>query len=595
MSFLQNKSFQAAKLLGFRLSVVCATLLFMTSCGSDNEARQVEPVLMVEPIVENVTKGVCNITFPETSDLLKDEELRWKGDNPESVPVYHFSQSQPEFIDPQLDEMGTGTSLRTTNQWRNSGTEVEHYDIEGIQRLKDQGKRVILGLTASVIFENQFAAKEDFLEVVSRDALNNPVRHDEIVNNAYRGNVASKAFRDLIVKYARTLIDVGADGIFLDEFNSGYRGGEDSNFDGNEGFDDIHEADFRRYLCKKYPDLDDDGFVKLLGTTADNALSCSDDLCKSNFSMRKYFENNGGYNKNLPLMAEWGDGNNTRTVPSPDTFAETANIVYWAETIRRIRKYARNKYNREILITSNGLLPFVDFQSVGLFDWNPEGPGGGNPFYMNYVPTDAQLNLDASYSFLNVFSTLRQISDAISGPVPTVLFIDWPTQMSENYYNFSVQEKKDYFRLYAAEAYASNLRFAWHLKTSISTELSAQESGMLDWFVQEAAFYRNNAALYLDVSDSDVQVDVSIQNVAVKVNEKTDGTLVVHLINHNYSSGLESQLELDVTINGVFAATEATIISPDNSSIISVPLTVIEGRTQLVLPELQGIAIITLK
>ena len=297
----------------------------------------------------------------------------------------------------------------------------------------------------------------------------------------------------------------------------------------------------------------------------------------------------------MPLLAEWGDGNNTRTVPSPDTFAETANIAYWAETIRRIRKYARNKYNREILITSNGLLPFVDFQSVGLFDWNPEGPGGGNPFYMNYVPTDAQLNLDASYSFLNVFSTLRQTSNAISGPVPTVLFIDWPTQMSENYYNFSVQEKKDYFRLYAAEAYASNLRFAWHLKTSIATEPSAQESGMLDWFVQEAAFYRNNAALYLDVSDSGVQVDVSVQNVAVKVNEQTDGTLVVHLINHNYAGGLESQLKLDVTISDIFSAIEATIISPDNALTISVPVTVIEGRTHFVLPKLQSVAIITLK
>ena len=531
--------------------------------------------------------------FPTVEALLADAALRGRDARPEMVS-YTFSQSGPSSIDPQLEAMVPTVSIRTTNQWGTDGTLPSQYAKDSIKQLQDKGARVILGLTASVVFETQFASHAEFLDAVTRDASNQPVLHSEIVPNAYRGNLASPRFRELVVKNAKTLIDVGADGIFFDEANAGYSGAK---YDSNEGFDEYHELDFRRYLCDKYPGLSPSEFAGKLGLTTKNTVDCSVPFCtRSGFSVRAYLEEKGLTQKlanvDPRLAVEWGAPTNNRCVAAPQTFTETYNTIYWADIVRRVRAYARDTYGREVLITSNGLFPFVDFQSVGLYPYNVDGDTRKE---VKYVPTDTSGKLDGKASMLTVFAKLRTQSEAVAGSVPVVLFIDWPTAMMDAYYAFSEQEKKDYFRIFGAEAYASGLRFAWHLKTSMPADPTATKSGMLDWFAKEGAFYRANAERYIGARASTATVKVDVESIASSVTEVPSGARVVHLINHQYEGGFAARTDLSVEVTTTSTKTEATLISPDLAASTTVTLSCDTAVCRFKLPSLTSYALVVIE
>jgi len=528
------------------------------------------------------------------TNLLGDPELRHAAP-PAELPVYVFSQSGPDYIDRQLIEVGPALSLRTTGQWGTEGTRVEGYDMASIQELKALGTRVILGLTASVVFEEQFASQAEFLEVVSRDVTNQPVPHEEIVPDAYRGNLAHPKFRDLVVKNAQVLVDVGADGIFFDEANAGYSGAK---FDGNEGFDDYHQADFRNYLCSKHADWTPASFMTMFSVPSESTLDCASPNCVgTGFSVRDYLPNAGLSLKDaweMPLFLEWGTTVGNRIATAPSAFLQTSEIAYWADIVRRVRKYARDTYQREILITSNGLFPFVDFQSIGLYPWNADAPSGSPNDYVKYVPTTADGRLDGSVSLLDTFERLRVHSHALAGDAPVVLFIDWPTDMMSDYYAFSEQEKRDYFRIYGAEAYAAGLRFAWHLKTSMPNDPTATESNMLDWFTTEADFYRAHANLYVGAEPLTVETSTTAPNVLIRTTTLTDGRFAVHLINHAYEDGLVEQKNFSVSLETNFEEFTGTKFSPDTAEEVEILLGASADRATIQVPSLKSYAVVVL-
>jgi len=529
------------------------------------------------------------------ADLFDDPELR-HASPPAELPVYVFSQSGPASIDPQLFEVGPALSLRTTGQWGTDGTQAEDYDVESIQDLQALGSRVILGLTASVVFESQFQSTEEFLDVVSRDAANQPVLHEEIVPDAYRGNLAHPKFRDLIVQNAKVLVDIGADGIFFDEANAGYSGSE---FDGNEGFDDYHQADFRAYLCAKHPEWTPPGFMAMFNTSADNTLDCAAPNCVGvGFSLRRYLAD-GGLNLSdawdTALLLEWGTTMGNRVATAPASFLQTSEIAYWADIVRRVRKYARDTYQRELLITSNGLFPFVDFQSIGLYPYNADAPSGSVADYVHYVPTTSDGHLDLSVSLVDTFERLRDHSRALAGDVPLALFIDWPTDMMDAYYAFSEQEKRDYFRIYGAEAYAAGLRFAWHLKTSMPDDPTATDSNMLDWFTAEADFYRQHADIYIEAEPSPITASTPAANILIKTTILADGSCAVHLINHAYDRGFIEQTDFTVTVETAFTEFTGTMFSPDGAEEVEVLLGASAERATFEVPSLKSYAVVVLR
>jgi citrate synthase len=108
------------------------------------------------------------------------------------------------------------------------------------------------------------------------------------------------------------------------------------------------------------------------------------------------------------------------------SFTATYLRKYWKSMVDELRRYAK----RPILISSNGLLPYVDFNSVGMYPWNPDEQ---TPDYRgaDYVPVvDGHLN--GAKSLQANFRYLRNTSREIAGNVPVAVFIDWPNDMMTN-------------------------------------------------------------------------------------------------------------------------------------------------------------------
>jgi hypothetical protein len=109
-----------------------------------------------------------------------------------------------------------------------------------------------------------------------------------------------------------------------------------------------------------------------------------------------------------------------------------------------------------------------------------------------------------------------------------------------DYYGLSLAEKKDFWRIFGAEAYANGLFFAFHLRTTMPGEPTAEQSGVLPFLKEYAAFYQANAAVYTEAEPTDAAVVVSAADVAASVSAG-GGKTYLHLVNHNYEGGLVPQ------------------------------------------------------
>ena len=400
--------------------------------------------------------------------------------------------------------------------------------------------------TASVIFPQDFATPEIFADMSTRDADNNPVPHDEIgIAGAHRGNVFNPAYRRYLLGWAKIQVDGGVDGVNFDEVNGGFSGGQKYGFNGNEGFDDYTVADFNRYLLAKYPAFTAADWRTRFGMTDDNLLRTevpADDL-ERNFNYRRYLRANGWNTDPLtsanPLAAEWGRVTANRMYADDNSFTATYLRRYWKGMVDELRAYARATDHREILVSSNGLIPYVDFTSVGMYPWNPDEQ---TPDFRgaDYVPVvDGHLNgaksLQANYRYL------KDASRQIAGDVPVAVFIDWPNDMMTNYLNLPLAEKKDYWQIFGAEAYANGIFPAFHLKDTVGSP-TAEQQGMLQFFQTYSRFYSDHRSLYRENVHATEAVRVDTANVAASLlTRRGTRARTIHLVNHNYDRAIVPQ------------------------------------------------------
>jgi hypothetical protein len=217
---------------------------------------------------------------------------------------------------------------------------------------------------------------------------------------------------------------------------------------------------------------------------------------ESNFNYRTYLKKNGWntspFSSANPLVKVWGTSTSNRPEINRTTFIQKYTIdVYWKEIVTAVRDYARHTYMKEILITSNGTISLVNFNFVGLYNYNIDNNGSE----AQYVPA-TNAHLDGKVSLSSVFRTLYHRNESIAGNVPCVLFIDWPTAMMSSYYGFTPSEKMDYWRIYAAEAYAHGLFFSFHFKTAIYGDPTAADAGIFDSLVNYTEFYKSHRELF---------------------------------------------------------------------------------------------------
>jgi hypothetical protein len=482
------------------------------------------------------------------------------------VKVAAFSQTGVAQSDPQVLALAPDLVPRAWNQWDLSGLKAADYAPSYPAACRANGTLFVGGLTASVIFADEMTASE-LADQAGRNAAGQQVAHNEIVPGAFRGALASPGFRQLLIRIAKIQIDSGVDGLFFDEVNASYTG---ASYDGNEGFDDHDVADFGRFLCARHGG--DAAALAAFDLAAADGLDCTATDPGAAFNYRGYLARHGFVNAPVSasnkLASEWGTTVQNRPDPAKGTFVETfPSLVYWQEIVVAVRGYAREKYGKEVLITANGVFPFVDFQSVGLYDWNKDGTG---PKGFDYVPitgTAPSTHLNGTVSFMPVLQALKdrskRIVEAAGGhEVPLLLFLDWPTDSMNRYYGLPLEERQDYVRILLAESSALGMWFALPLSTTTDSN-TATALGIMDFFQKMRAFYQAHAELFRAGHDSAAVPTVSATGVAAHLVTFDSGRSVVHLVNHNYAAAFVPQPGLSATVPLAQAPSKVTLVSPD--------------------------------
>jgi hypothetical protein len=509
--------------------------------------------------------------------------------DPSGLTVFGFSQEDQNLpADPQVLAISPNIVSRAWQRWDRGGVQPSDYNFDYPMQAREAGITFIGGTTATALFMDEFPAASTFNAVAACDATGKPVLHPPM--KLYRGSLASPTYRQYIIGIGEIQIDGGVDGLFFDEPDFSHDGATPGNED--EGFDDANVADFGGFLCGKYPNYSPADWQSKYGiTTADN-LNCSKSAAMRGrtFNYRGYLARNGWQasplNGSNPLAAEWGTIQEGHPEPQNRTFTGTyTSLVYWQDIVLTLRNYARKKYNKEIYITANGVFPFVDFQMIGLWGGNPDGPGGSS---VNYCPHTGDGHLDGTQSLLAAFMAMKQRSARIDGRVvPVAAFIDWPTDVMTDYLSLPASEKSDYWRMYVPEALAATVYLNMHLADTVG-DPTATQLGLMPLFKQMAAFYKMpaHAALYHKTTDLPGRVTASVANVATNLTQLSDGRTVAHLINHNYSQGFQEQDGVSVSFPVAKAPRSVTLVSPDYGADTPVAFTYSGGRVQVTVPQL---------
>ncbi len=253
------------------------------------------------------------------------------------------------------------------------------------------GTRLVGGTTATALFPDEVSNPQfppvAFDDLATRDASGAPVVHSQILPNMHRGSLAHPAYRDYLVRLCETQIDLGIDGLFFDEINADYQG---ATYDNNEGFDAAHLADFNAYLLWRFPGADYQSMFAMAARQPAEigrarrrpeeqlrlpALSGQSRLVRRAVRGRE------------PAGCHLGAQRRQSPRPQAPNFVDTAEPYrYWGDIARRLRSYAQQKLGRPVVLTANGVWPLVDFQSVGLYEYNQDGDGGAQA---DYVPVTA--------------------------------------------------------------------------------------------------------------------------------------------------------------------------------------------------------------
>jgi hypothetical protein len=506
--------------------------------------------------------------------------------------VFGFSQSDVHQEDPQVYRLDPDINIRAIGKWSTNGDEPGDYNFAQIGRYHNLGITFMGSGTASVIFPQDFASPMIFQDMVTRDADNAPVPHDEIgIEGAHRGNLFNPAYRGYLLRWAKIQIDGGVDGLNLDEVNGGFSGGLKYGFNGNEGFDDYTIADFNRYLLEKYRTFTAADWRERFGMTDDNLIRADvppDDLV-ANFNYRDYLRANG-WNLNPltaanPLASEWGRVTANRMYADDTSFTAVYLRRYWMGMVHELRTYARRRTGHDILITSNGLLPYVDFNSVGMYPFNPDEQ---TPDFRgaDYVPV-VNGHLNGAKSLQANYRYLYQTSREIAGDVPVVVFIDWPNDMMTNYLSLPLSEKQDYWQIFGAEAYANGIFPAFHLKDTVGNP-TAEEYGMLGFFQTYSQFYRDHGYLYRNNRYGTEAVRVGVSNVSASVLASRGSRVrTVHLVNHNHDRGIIPQTGFDVEVDVGSCPRRVTMVSPDFAGAKRLPSSCRHGTLRVTVDQLK--------
>lgn len=109
--------------------------------------------------------------------------------------------------------------------WKDNQPASE-YTVDFLEQSHARGIVFMGGITGSAVFREDAGSDAEFEDWITRDAWGDPVPHTEApMAGMHRGSIANPSYRRHLLDKMRLQIDLGVDGLAIDEVDGAYSGG----------------------------------------------------------------------------------------------------------------------------------------------------------------------------------------------------------------------------------------------------------------------------------------------------------------------------------------------------------------------------------
>ncbi len=431
------------------------------------------------------------------------------------------------------------------------------------------------GTTCSALYhgENNLS-KEEVLDMATRDPEGNLV--DAWGQpNVRHGTLSNPRYLEYILRWCREQIEAGADFLFMDEINAALHP--------NEGFDDYSLRDFREYLLRVYVDgqgwqVNDKRWQERFRVDFSDQEMCPDGTMKT-FNYRAYLKrygftkqsqenpwNTGPFSPENPFREDWA------------RFRRERDERAWRYIVDNIREFARRK-GRQVLICSNGIAKFVDFQVRGVWDlWRVKDG-----------------RVDLSMSQMNDWASVVREGWFVSGrKVPVVLFHDWGFG-GFPWTEVPPSDREIWMRVRGAEIYAAGGFFAFPV-SGLANFQDAFRDGTLSEIARQTTFYQRHRELYrnaLPIAFDELKTEPEQLSTALWVRFDPP-TLLLHIINRRTKDFRLQKVSASVWLPTKDLPLKVSAFSPDTVK-SEVKLEQEGEQLKLTLTELEAYTVVELQ
>ncbi len=426
------------------------------------------------------------------------------------------------------------------------------------------------GITCSALYDNENGlTPEQVLDMATRgpdgnlvDAWDRPgIRH---------GSLSSPAYLDYLLRWCREQIEAGADYLFMDEHTAA--------LSDREGYDDHSLNAFRRFLLEEYEPTrgwaeTDPRWLAEFGIDPSDRALCPGGTVAS-FDYRAYLRARGHLERprrpENPLAAAW------------DEFRAQRDGRAWKLLTDRIRACAAEQ-GRKVLISANGIAPFVDLQVLGV--WGQWATREGH--------------IDLSEDLIPHWrAVVRKGCRAAGREVPVVLFHDWGFgDPPFPWLAVPPSERVVWMRTRGAEIFAAGAFFAFPVLGPFGCD--ALRDGTLAAMARQTAFYARHRGLYLRsrwLGREGLGADADGLSLAAAWSDDARA-VVLHVVNRDVRAGALVPRTGPVRVRLPLPSPPdaAVAISPDHEGERPLECREAEGAVEVVLPSLEAYSVVLLR
>ncbi len=453
--------------------------------------------------------------------------------------------------------------VRAIFKWRNARP-VDTY-AKYVRAAAERGIIYGGGITMSAIYRGENGiSEEEFMDLATRD-VNSQLYPGTSYDSSYQhGTLSNPRYLDYCLKWVYQQMDVGITHFHMDEITGVHRA--------MEGYDDYALKDFREWLLANVGlTANDPKWTEQYAVSLEPQAGVCPDGTLNTFNYREYLKSRGCADEKL-----LADLKLNRLSGLWARFKIERNDRAWRYVCDQMREYAKKK-GQPVFITSNGLAKYVDHQTV----------------YMGTAQLclDGNKRVDASRSlFATAENWLLASRAMLDADVPVFAFHDWGNGMPWVKDIDHDEDRRLWLRVYAPEFYAAGVYLGFPVLCAHGGH--AVKNGAFDTIKLLTEFVAQHHENYVFrgrnyVGRAPLKV-LTPRVTASLIEYPAAGRQVVHLINHNFSTGqMQAQKGIEVTWAQAQAPLKAVACSPDFAGEQEVPFTYADGMLHLTVPALE--------